>query len=85
MTPATLTSTFANNFDRAAPVNVFPRANFSLPNMPSTRSTDPTVFFVQIPFATPFIWPASGGGMNLLLEVISRGTVTREIGGQAGR
>jgi hypothetical protein len=73
LTPATLTNTFASNFDSGPAINVLLRANVTLPALPSTPVPDPTVFNVHIPFTTPFVWPAGGGGKNLLLEIVNRG------------
>lgn len=68
----TVTNTFASNFNATpAPITVFPRAKFKLPDMPGTLPTDPNVFFIQIPFSRTFTWV--GTNRNLLIEVVVYG------------
>jgi hypothetical protein len=71
-TPADITGSFANNFDSGAPVTVLSRSRILLPNQPANPPTDPRVFLVNIPFTTPFPWPAAGGGRNLLIDITVR-------------
>ena len=69
MTPATLSTTFDNNFDVKTPaaVTVFPRAKFTIPDV-KTVATNPQLWQVQIPFKVPFVWTQSSG-RNLLVEI----------------
>jgi hypothetical protein len=69
MTAATLTTNFAANYT-GGNTRVLNRKNVALPNMAPTNPTDPTVFFVDIPFDTPF---AVSANRNLLLQVNQRG------------
>ena len=50
----TLLTTYASNWDSGTPVNVLPRTSICIPDMPSTRPTNPHVFFFQIFFRVPF-------------------------------
>lgn len=71
-TPATMSTTFATNWDAGAPVNVFPRQLFRYPRMPNTLPTDPGEFILRIPWQTTFDWVPLAG-RNLLVEVVQRG------------
>jgi hypothetical protein len=72
--PATLTPTFANNFNSTTlPArNVFARRKFALPRMPLGLPANPAEFFITIPFdlPLPFVLPA---GQNLVVEVVNWG------------
>jgi hypothetical protein len=67
-TPATMSTTFAANFDAGTPVVVVPRAQIVFPDQPSTGPTDPSDFFLTIPFNNTFDWGPSPG-MNFLVQV----------------
>ena len=67
-TPNTISIQFASNLDRGAPLNVLPRTQLVLPNMPATLPSDPSQFLVEIPLAIPFTWSQTPGD-NLLLEI----------------
>jgi hypothetical protein len=68
LTPATLTSTFASNFNTTPPTVVIARKVVAQPQMPPTNPTDPTVFFHQIKFDAPWIW-TQVSGRNIVIEV----------------
>jgi len=69
-TPTSMQTTFASNFDVAspAPVRVFPRSKFLLPDQDRNRKPSPSEFELQIPFRIPFNWVRSPA-RNLLIEV----------------
>jgi hypothetical protein len=52
-------------------MTVLPAQNVVLPNMPPALPTDPTVFFINIPFTTPFPWAPAA--RNMLIQVTNRG------------
>lgn len=72
-TPATISSTFAANFDSGAPVNVLPRQNVQLPDQNNPPATNPNDFQVLIPFPVTFAWTPQPG-RNLLIEFVMRGS-----------
>lgn len=71
-TPATLSTTFAANWDAGAPATVLPRGLFLYPAMPKTPLTDPAEFVLRIPWQATFDWVPMAG-RNLLVQVIQRG------------
>jgi hypothetical protein len=70
----TLGTGFDGNFDvtSSPPVNVYPRAQTRLPNMPPQLPTNPQEFFIKIPFAVPYTW-IKVPGRNLVIEVVNWG------------
>lgn len=72
-TPATISTTYANNFDAGAPVTVFARANVTFPDYPGAFVTDPTQFQVLIPWTSTFAWTPQSG-LNLLVDIAQYGS-----------
>lgn len=64
----TMSTTFADNFDAGAPVTVFQRRLFRMPDLPWNQPADVDDFYCEIPFDQQFTF-ARGNG-NLLLEVL---------------
>lgn len=71
-TPATLSTTFAANFDSGAPVTVLPRSNVDFPSQDNPPAVDPTQFQLLIPWPSTFSWVPQAG-RNLLVEFVQRG------------
>lgn len=70
--PATMSTTFANNFDAGAPVLVLPRRVVVFPDQPATPPISPADFYFTIPWPNYFAWvPAPG--RNFLVEVTIHG------------
>lgn len=67
-TPATMSTTFAANFDAGAPVVVVPRAQIVVPDAPPTGPTSPSDFFFTIPWRTNFDWTPLAG-RHFLVQV----------------
>jgi len=65
--PATMSTTFASNFDDGAPVNVLPRTFVDFPDQSPTPPADPSQFLFTIPWPVGFGW-APAPGRNLLLQ-----------------
>lgn len=74
-TPATMSATFADNFDLGTPVTVLPRTLFLFPGMPTTPPSSPSDFVLQIPFPTTLDYvPAPG--RNLIVQIVHYGAST---------
>lgn len=71
-TPATLSSTFAANFDLGTPVTVLPRTNVDFPSENNPPATNPAEFQLVIPWVNTFSWVPQTG-RNLLIEFVQRG------------
>jgi len=67
-----LTTNFNNNFNSGTPLTVLKRRSILLPDMPSSKPTNPATFFIQIGFDIPFAYSYQQG-RNLLIEIIQRG------------
>ena len=75
---ASLTSTYAANFNSGAPVTVLPAQRVVLPNFPTTAASASN-WFLRIPFAAPFNYvPAAG--RNLLVQITNRGDDNGDFG-----
>lgn len=55
---ASITTTFASNYDTAGATVVLPATTVNLPAMPAKPTTPPAAFTASIPFATPYIYTA---------------------------
>lgn len=62
-----LSTTFASNWDVAAPITVLPRTFFELPDQPTPPPSQNDVL-VTIPWSVPFAW-APQPGHNLLIDI----------------
>ena len=67
-TGATMSTTFATNFDLGTPVTVVPRRTVLFPDQNATPPTNPAQFLLTIPFANTFAWVPTPGS-NLLIDV----------------
>ena len=72
LTPATITTTFASNFDSGPPITVLPQRTVVLPDMNPIPNPVPSSFLVEIPFVNPFPYQPQAG-RNLLVQVTQRG------------
>jgi hypothetical protein len=68
LTPQTLNTTFAANFDSGPPIVVLPRAQVTFPDQPAGGPASPADFYLTIPWPNAFPWNPSAG-LNLLLQV----------------
>lgn len=74
-TPASLSTTFDQNWDLGTPVTVLPRTLVRYPAQNNPPATDPTQFQLVIPFTTNFDWVPQAG-RNLLVEIFARANST---------
>jgi hypothetical protein len=71
LTHATLTSTYASNFDSGPATSVF-KSSVNIPTLTGTN-TDPTKFALTITFTRPWVYSATSG-RSLLVEVVNTST-----------
>lgn len=71
-TPATLSATFADNFDPGTELVVLPAGLVQFPKHPAAAATDPTVFDIVIPFSVPYAY-TPGPGQNLVVQLTQDG------------
>ncbi len=71
-TSATMSTTFANNFDSGTPIVVVPRAQIVVPDSPPNGPSSPADFFFTIPFAAHFPWTPAPG-RHFLVQVTIHG------------